>query len=136
MPPFSLKNIDHVVLRVCDPAKSLLFYTRTLGCEIARQRPDLGLVHLRAGSAMIDLVDVNGTLGKQGGEPPDPRRQNVDHVCLRIDPFNEEDLLAYLRSQGIDAARAETRYGAEGEGPSIYLSDPDGNRVELKGPAQ
>ncbi|MBI6135591.1 VOC family protein [Serratia marcescens] len=136
MPPFSLKTIDHVVLRVRDMQKSLHFYTQIVGCYIAKQRPDLGLMHLRAGAAMIDLIDVNGQLGKKGGEAPDPRRQNVDHVCLRIDPFNEDDLLAYLRSQGIAVNPAESRYGAEGDGPSIYFSDPDGNRIELKGPAE
>ncbi|MBH3249203.1 VOC family protein [Serratia marcescens] len=135
MPPFSLKTIDHVVLRVRDAEKSLRFYTQTLGCDIAKRRPDLGLVHLRAGTAMIDLVDVNGQLGKKGGDAPDPHRQNVDHLCLRIVPFNEDELLAYLRSQGIPVDPAESRYGAEGDGPSVYFSDPDGNRIELKGPA-
>ncbi|HEJ6930089.1 TPA: VOC family protein [Serratia marcescens] len=135
MRPFSLKTIDHVVLRVRDMQKSVHFYTQIVGCDIAKQRPDLGLMHLRAGAAMIDLVDINGVLGKKGGTVPDPHRQNVDHVCLRIDPFNEGELLAYLRSQGIDVDPAESRYGAEGDGPSIYFSDPDGNRVELKGPA-
>ncbi|KYQ98576.1 lactoylglutathione lyase [Serratia plymuthica] len=136
MPPFSLKTIDHVVLRVRDMQNSLRFYTQIVGCEIAKQRPDLGLVHLRAGASMIDLVDVNGMLGRKGGMPPDARQQNVDHFCLRIDPFNEDALLTYLRSQGIDVEPAESRYGAEGDGPSIYFSDPDGNRVELKGPAR
>ncbi|HGM5056366.1 TPA: VOC family protein [Serratia marcescens] len=136
MPPFSLKNIDHVVLRVRDMQNSLRFYTQVVGCEIAKQRPDLGLVHLRAGASMIDLVDVNGMLGRKGGMPPDARQQNVDHFCLRIDPFNEDALLTYLRSQGIDVDPAESRYGAEGDGPSIYFSDPDGNRIELKGPAE
>ncbi|ALD44871.1 VOC family protein [Serratia sp. TSA_130.2] len=133
--PFNLQQLDHVVLRVRDMQNSLRFYTQVIGCDIAKQRPDLGLVHLRAGASMIDLVDVNGVLGKKGGEAPDLHRQNVDHVCLRIDPFNEDALLTYLRSQGIDADPAESRYGAEGDGPSIYFSDPDGNRVELKGPA-
>ncbi|BEM16118.1 TPA: VOC family protein [Serratia marcescens] len=135
MRPFNLQRLDHVVLRVRDMQNSLRFYTQIVGCDIAKQRPDLGLVHLRAGASMIDLVDVNGVLGKKGGETPDPQRQNVDHVCLRIDPFNEDALLTYLRSQGIDVDPAESRYGAEGDGPSIYFSDPDGNRVELKGPA-
>lgn len=135
MRPFSLKTIDHVVLRVRDMQKSLHFYTQIVGCDIAEQRPDLGLMHLRAGAAMIDLVDINGVLGKKGGAAPDHHRQNVDHVCLRIDPFNEDELLAYLRAQGIGVDPAESRYGAEGDGPSIYFSDPDGNRVELKGPA-
>ncbi|HEI9712606.1 TPA: VOC family protein [Serratia marcescens] len=133
--PFNLQQLDHVVLRVRDMQNSLRFYTQVIGCDIAKQRPDLGLVHLRAGASMIDLVDVNGMLGRKGGMPPDARQQNVDHFCLRIDPFNEEVLLTYLRSQGIDVEPAESRYGAEGDGPSIYFSDPDGNRVELKGPA-
>ncbi|CAI1075259.1 VOC family protein [Serratia entomophila] len=135
MRPFSLKKIDHIVLRVCDLEKSIQFYTQILGCEIARRRPDLGLVHLRAGVSMIDLVDVDGVLGKKGGMHPDARQQNVDHFCLRIEPFNEGELLAYLQAQGLGAAPAESRYGAEGDGPSIYFTDPDGNHVELKGPA-
>ncbi|WP_260629794.1 VOC family protein [Serratia liquefaciens] len=101
MRPFSLKKIDHLVLRVTDLEKSLQFYTQILGCEIARRRPDLGLVHLRVGVSMLDLVDVDGVLGKKGGQHPDARQQNVDHFCLRIEPFNEGELLAYLRSQGI-----------------------------------
>ncbi|MBH2797826.1 VOC family protein [Serratia marcescens] len=133
--PFNLQRLDHVVLRVRDMQNSLRFYTQIVGCDIAKQRPDLGLVHLRAGASMIDLVDINGVLGKKGGAAPDRHRQNVDHVCLRIDPFNEDELLAYLRAQGIGVDPAESRYGAEGDGPSIYFSDPDGNRVELKGPA-
>lgn len=135
MRPFNLQRLDHVVLRVRDMQNSLRFYTQIVGCDIAKQRPDLGLVHLRAGASMIDLVDINGVLGKKGGAAPDRHRQNVDHVCLRIDPFNEDELLAYLRAQGIGVDPAESRYGAEGDGPSIYFSDPDGNRVELKGPA-
>lgn len=78
---------------------------------------------------------LTASLEKKGGDAPDPHRQNVDHLCLRIDPFNEDELLAYLRSQGIAVDPAESRYGAEGDGPSIYFSDPDGNRIELKGPA-
>ncbi len=136
MRPFNLQQLDHVVLRVRDMQNSLRFYTQVIGCDIAKQRPDLGLVHLRAGASMIDLVDINGVLGKKGGAAPDRHRQNVDHVCLRIDPFNEDELLAYLRAQGIGVDPAESRYGAEGDGPSIYFSDPDGNRVELKGPLQ
>ncbi|MEH0871238.1 VOC family protein [Serratia liquefaciens] len=135
MRPFSLKKIDHLVLRVTDLEKSLQFYTQILGCEIARRRPDLGLVHLRVGVSMLDLVDVDGVLGKKGGQHPDARQQNVDHFCLRIEPFNEGELLAYLRSQGISVDPPECRFGAEGDGPSLYFTDPDGNRVELKGPA-
>ncbi|WP_198529086.1 hypothetical protein [Comamonas testosteroni] len=83
---------------------------------------------------MIDLVDINGVLGLHGGGPADPSNKNVDHFCLRISPFNETEILNFLASMGIDADKAEVRYGAEGDGPSIYFFDPDGNQVELKGP--
>lgn len=70
MRPFNLQRLDHVVLRVRDMQNSLRFYTQIVGCDIAKQRPDLGLVHLRAGASMIDLVDVNGVLGKKAAKRP------------------------------------------------------------------
>lgn len=58
----------------------------------------------------------------------------MDHVCLRIEPFDADALIAYLKDKGADPGGVESRYGAEGEGPSIYVTDPEGNVVELKGP--
>ncbi len=136
MPPFQLQGIDHLVLRVRDLARSVDFYTRVLGCAVDRRRDDLGMVHLRAGAAMIDVVDVNGPLGRPGGAAAGALQHNLDHFCLRVDPFEEKAILAHLRAAGIEAEAAALRYGAEGEGPSIYCVDPDGNRLELKGPAQ
>lgn len=136
MIPFELKHLDHVVLRVQDMDRSLTFYIETLGCEVKKRRDDLGMTHLRAGSSMIDLVDVAGPLGQQAGGPADPQHRNVDHFCLRITPFNEADILSHLHGHGIRADKAVTRYGAEGNGPSIYCFDPDGNQVELKGPVE
>ena len=84
MIPFELKHLDHVVLRVQDMDRSLTFYIETLGCEVKKRRDDLGMIHLCAGSSMIDLVDVAGPLGQQAGGPADPQHRNVDHFCLRI----------------------------------------------------
>src|SRR5688500_8375124 len=94
--PFSVHCIDHVVFRVTDLSKSIEFYRAVLGCEIVRQRADLGLVHLRAGASMIDLVSVDGKLGSRGGAAPATEARNLDHLCLRIEPFNEHDLVAHL----------------------------------------
>lgn len=130
----SIRDIDHVVLRVVDVDAMLGFYCGVLGCTLDRRRDDLGLVQLRAGRAMIDLVVVDGKLGRMGGRAPGVEGRNLDHLCLRIEPFDEAALRAELRQAGIAAGETATRYGAEGDGPSIYVTDPEGNTVELKGP--
>lgn len=130
----SIRDIDHVVLRVVDVDAMLGFYCGVLGCTLDRRRDDLGLVQLRAGRAMIDLVVVDGKLGRMGGRDPGVEGRNLDHLCLRIEPFDEAALRAELRQAGIAAGETATRYGAEGDGPSIYVTDPEGNVVELKGP--
>jgi catechol 2,3-dioxygenase-like lactoylglutathione lyase family enzyme len=135
MRSFSIQRIDHVVLRVRNIEHSLAFYTSVLGCDVKKRRDDLGMIHLSAGSSMIDLVDVNGSIGRQGGEPAGKQRHNVDHFCLRVEPFDEQAILRDLAAAGVAAETAAMRYGAEGTGLSIYLSDPDDNQIELKGPA-
>ncbi|WP_447095484.1 VOC family protein [Pseudomonas sp. CF10PS3] len=132
---FSIQRLDHVVLRVQNIERSLAFYTSVLGCEVKKRREDLGLIHLSAGASMIDLVDVNGSIGRQGGKPAGKQGHNVDHVCLRVEPFDEQAILGHLADAGISAEKAEMRYGAEGTGWSLYFNDPDGNQIELKGPA-
>ena len=111
------------------------FYRDVLGLPIAKHNKPLGLWHLKAGSSMIDLVDMFGPLGKAGGPTPGEAR-NVDHLALKIEPFDETAILAYFDSKGVNAEPAKTRFGADGDGPSIYLSDPEGNGVELKGMAR
>jgi catechol 2,3-dioxygenase-like lactoylglutathione lyase family enzyme len=123
-----------VVLRVTDLPAMLHFYTRVLGCPVEKVQEDLGLYQLRAGGALIDLVPVDGKLGRQGGAAPGKEGRNLDHFCLRVEPFDAEAITAHLRAHGADPAPVASRYGAEGQGPSIYVSDPEGNVVELKGP--
>jgi catechol 2,3-dioxygenase-like lactoylglutathione lyase family enzyme len=129
-----IRDIDHVVLRVTDLEASLAFYTGLLGCSIERRRDELGLVQLRAGRCLIDLVPVDGKLGRAGGAGPGREGRNLDHLCLRVEPFDEKAIRDDLAAAGVAAGETATRFGAEGEGPSIYVSDPDGNTVELKGP--
>jgi catechol 2,3-dioxygenase-like lactoylglutathione lyase family enzyme len=130
-----IREIDHLVLRIVDLDRMLHFYCDVLGCSVERRDDRIGLVQLRAGRSLIDLVPVHGPLGRAGGAAPASDARNLDHFCVRVEPFDEAGIRRHLRSFGIDAGALETRNGAEGEGPSMYLSDPEGNVVELKGPA-
>ena len=129
-----IRDIDHIVLRVVDLPAMLRFYCDALGCRIERRQDEIGLIQLRAGRSMIDLVPVDGQLGRTGDAAPGAQGRNMDHMCFRVDPFDEPAIRAHLASLGIAAGPTASRFGAEGEGPSIYLSDPQGNVVELKGP--
>ena len=131
---FAIRHIDHVVLRVNDVEAMVDFYCRVLGTKVERRRPDLGLVHLRAGAAQIDLVAIDGPLGRQGGAAPGAEGRNLDHFCLRIEPFNSAAIAAHLKANGVAAGEIKPRFGADGIGPSMYVTDPEGNVVELKGP--
>lgn len=137
MDPIPIAGLDHVVLRVRDLERSLEFYRGVLGLEVERELPpEIGLVQLRAGAALIDLVPLDGALGRQGGAPPGEGGRNMDHFCLQVDPFDEPALRAQLERHGVEAGPTAERYGAQGNGPSIYIRDPDGNTVELKGPGE
>ncbi len=129
-----IRAIDHLVLRVRDLQPMLDFYCGVLGCAVERRVDELGLVQLRAGRSLIDLVTVDGKLGRTGGAAPGAEGRNLDHFCLRIDPFDEAAIRARLQSFDITAGETVSRFGAEGSGPSIYIPDPEGNTVELKGP--
>ena len=130
----ALRDIDHLVLRVVDLDRMLAFYTGVLGCTLERRQDAIGLVQLRAGRSLVDLVPVDGELGRAGGAAPGKEGRNLDHFCFRIEPFDEPALRRHLEAAGIQAGALATRYGAEGEGPSLYITDPEGNVVELKGP--
>lgn len=129
-----IREIDHLVLRVRDADAMLRFYCEVLGCSVERRLDSIGLIQLSAGRSMIDLVPVDGKLGREGGAAPARDARNLDHFCVRVDPFDEAAIRAHLDAFGIQAGAVQLRYGAEGEGPSIYVDDPEGNLVELKGP--
>ncbi|HSG87577.1 MAG TPA: VOC family protein [Pseudomonadales bacterium] len=135
-PDFSILGLDHVVIRVRDLDAMVAFYRDQLGCPVERVVADFGLVQLRAGSALVDLVDAAGRIGRDGGAPPGAGGGNMDHLCLRIEPFEADALAARLATAGIDFEPPARRYGADGFGQSIYLRDPEGNRIELKGPPE
>jgi len=131
---FKIKQIDHLVLRVTDVEAMMGFYVGVLGCELEKVQAGIGLYQLRAGASLIDLVPVDGQLGKMGGAAPAKEGRNLDHFCLSIEAFDAEAILEHLDRNGYPAGPVASRYGADGQGPSIYVTDPEGNVVELKGP--
>ncbi len=130
--PIAIAGFDHIVLRVRDKAASLAFYEGVLGLAVDRDRPELGLTHIRAGAQMIDLVTLDGLLGKMGGAAPAKEGRNVDHFALQVTPFDEAAIRAHLAAHGVEIVEEGQRYGANGDGLSLYVRDPDGNTVELK----
>jgi glyoxylase I family protein len=122
--PFEVLRLDHVVLAVSDLQRAENFYTQLLGVQVERRLEKPKLVQLRVGESLLDLVPGN----------PHPTQPNMAHYCFRIDPFDPVAITAHLSRLGVAVATSGERYGADGHGPSIYLRDPDGNELELKGP--
>lgn len=129
-------GIDHIVIRVADMARAVAFWRDGLGCTVEKVQEQYGLVHLRAGTALIDLIDIAGSLGREGGRGPGLEGRNLDHVCLRVEPFDPAAIRAHLAAMGIAVEDPKRRFGAEGYGLSLYLADPEGNRIELKGASE
>jgi glyoxylase I family protein len=127
----TISGLDHVVLRVGDLDRAIKFYETVLNCHVERRLEQPKLVQLRAGASLIDLVPaaVSPASAADGGG------RNMDHFAVRIDGFDAAAITADLERHGIAVGEVRERYGAEGYGPSLYISDPDGNTVELKGPA-
>jgi catechol 2,3-dioxygenase-like lactoylglutathione lyase family enzyme len=131
MAKIQIRKIDHLVLRVRDIDAMRAFYCDVLGAEHIAYRPKFGMSHLRLGESIVDLVEVD----KRGIPAPAAGGLNLDHFCLRVEPFDQEAIVAHLERHNVALGPIRERYGAEGNGISIYLTDPEGNTVELKGPS-
>jgi glyoxylase I family protein len=134
--PINITHIDHVVIRVNDLKNMVTFYRDVLGCKLERGPGDGGLAQLRAGLSLIDLVDAQGPIGRQAGDVADHTAPNMDHVCFQIDPWDTAVVQEQLQRHDVAFGEVGDRYGAAGVGPSIYLKDPEGNTIELKGIAR
>jgi glyoxylase I family protein len=124
-------GLDHLVLRVADLDRAIKFYGEVLGCHVERRLDEPKLVQLRAGASMIDLVPAGST-----PQSAETTGRNLDHFAVRIASFDFPALTAHLQQHGIAVGEVRRRYGAEGYGSSLYITDPDGNVVELKGPPE
>lgn len=129
-----IREIDHLALRIVNLEAMLACYCNVLGCTIARRRDDLGLIQLRAGSSMIDLLAFDGERGRAGGPAPGAEDRNMDHFCPRVEPFDAPAIRRHFDRHGVSAGPTAARFGAEGDGPPVRFVDPEGNTVELKGP--
>jgi glyoxylase I family protein len=126
-----IAGLDHVVLRVGNLDRAIEFYEKVLNCHVERRLEQPKLVQLRAGASLIDLVPARAS----PGAVEDAAGRNMDHFAVRVDGFDAGALADHLRRHGIAVGEVRERYGAEGYGPSLYITDPDGNTVELKGAA-
>ncbi|MDP5209583.1 VOC family protein [Microbulbifer sp. 2205BS26-8] len=131
---FTIQQIDHLVLRVKSLDIARRFYQDILGCKMERENPSLGLYQMRTGRCLIDLLPVDQQIERTGASTPEYEGRNLHHFCLRVDPFNADKIQSFLQERHISASPVEQRYGAEGMGPSLYISDPENNLIELKGP--
>ena len=133
---FTILGLDHVLLRIENKETMLDFYLNVLGCTQERELGHLGLIQLRAGASLIDLVPTTSPLGQNGRGVPLQQHANLDHLCLRIEPFDEAAIISHLAAHGLAPhAPASNNFGAEGDGPSLYFDDLDGNPIELTGPS-
>lgn len=134
--PIKLLALDHVVLRTTQRDAMLDFYGRVLGCTLEKTQESIGLWQLRAGSALIDLLDCSGAHAATNGSVAMGAARNMDHFCLRVAAWDETALRRWFVDCDVQVGSSGTRYGAEGSGPSLYVFDPEGNQVELKGSAE
>lgn len=131
---FKIKRLDHIVIRTAKIKEMVAFYCFTLGCKVNRDKlKEHGLIQLSAGESLIDLLDVNSKLGKQSGEAPNPNARNMEHFCILLDHFDEVEIKLQLQKYGVEYSDVQMRFGATRYGPSIYIYDPDGNKIEIKG---
>jgi glyoxylase I family protein len=130
-PPFAVQGLDHVVLLVDDMAAAKRFYLGVVGCTVEREIPKYGMTQLRAGAALIDLVDIASNEGAWA-RPEVAGGRNVDHVALDTGDWDEDEMRAHLAAHKIEIVEEGLRGGAKGEDLSFYIRDPTGNQIELK----
>ncbi|GIJ79105.1 Catechol 2,3-dioxygenase [Micromonospora phaseoli] len=118
-----VRALDHLVLNVEDVERSLAFYSTMLGLETMR------VDEWRAGRVPFPSVRITpdtiiDLVQHHRGE------SNVDHICLVVDPLDWHDVITAGVFTVLEGP--VSRYGARGEGLSLYVQDPDGNTVELR----
>lgn len=131
--PFNVVGLDHVVILVTDMQKALDFYQGILGLPHGYAFPDIAMEQLWVGTELLVLIDISTPKGA-GAIPPVSGGRNMDHFCISLVPYDKDALRAYLVDQGVEIVNEAFHSGARGMGEAIYVLDPFGNKVELKGP--
>ena len=132
LPGPEVVGIDHIVLRTKRLPELLEFYCDKLGLKVERHLKKFGLYQLRAGFALLDILDRTVADAEEEATDSTKRDPQYDHFCLAVAELNAQELVEWLDAEEIPHGKVERRYGATGEGTSIYAEDPDGRRVELK----
>jgi catechol 2,3-dioxygenase-like lactoylglutathione lyase family enzyme len=122
-PAVRVIGFDHLVLDVADVERSLAFYVDELGLEPVR------VDEWRRGEVLFPSVRVDATTILDLLATA-PTGRNVDHLCLVVESQDLEALKQSGRFTVVDGPGL--RYGAQGDGTSLYVLDPDGNTVELR----
>jgi catechol-2,3-dioxygenase len=121
-------TLDHLVLKLRNEAAMIAFYTDILGLEAER------LEDYRNGQALFPSIRINPTtlIDLFPTTLEAPVTPNLDHFCLTLDGASWEQVRQRLIEHDVEIDGPHTRWGALGDGQSIYVTDPDGNGVELK----
>ena len=133
--PLPLTGIDHVVMLVGDMERATAFYTDVIGCSVDNDLPQYGMRQLRAGAALIDLVDIGSDEGAWA-RPEVAGGRNIDHVALGLGPTDPETVRRHLTGHNVPIMEEGERTGALGDTLSFYIRDPDGNQIELSFPPE
>ncbi len=131
--PFSTIGLDHIVLRVTDLDRMLAFITMYSAAATSVPILSLRPVPVARGAFADRSRDDRGKLGAAGGAAPGAEGRNLDHFALAVDRFDAPAIRAHLAHHGVTVDQSGTRYGAEGEGPSLYIRDPERQSCRTQG---
>jgi catechol 2,3-dioxygenase-like lactoylglutathione lyase family enzyme len=125
---FTYKGVDHIALVTKKLASMKSFYLE-LGLTLEQEgkaKAGYNVVTLRAGESLIDLFEASPT------NPAPAANLSEEHFCLSATGSSIYDVIATLKRKGLDPTQAEVNNGSKGKGLSIWVRDPDGNKVEIK----
>lgn len=131
---FTMTAMDHIVLNVRDMATILDFYQRVLGLEAERleafQQGKVPFPSVRINADTV--IDLFPTAPSADGEAV-AERSDLNHFCLVLNKADMAPFMAHLQANGVVIEEGPaTRWGAHGNGTSIYFSDPEKRRIEVR----
>ena len=122
------RALDHVGILVTDMDRSLRFYCEVLGLELLRRLPrgaaGVAVAVLKVGDQEINVFSDPAFAPARPGDDP----AVIDHFCLQVESATIEDPVGALHQAGVEIAKGPVE---RRDGTSLFVSDPDGCRVEL-----
>lgn len=130
----TIAAMDHIVLNVRDMDTMLDFYTNVLGLKGERieafRQGQVPFPSVRiSADTLIDLFPVRSASEAAVA----PQAENLNHFCMVIEPTDMHQVIAHLKAHGVAVDEGPvSRWGAHGNGTSIYFNDPEKNRIEIR----